>query len=349
MRELSDKEIMPVAPDTISDFTLRWNLPSWIDNLVENLQVIRSGRDIIDLPKKEKEPCVVVGAGPSLKYFNHLEMIRKSGWSHPVLSCDKVLSECLRHQIVPYATATVDGSPAIHGFYTAGIVKKYAPKVNALFSVLVHPSVAKTYGGYGGPIYWYVPLLDMPVTPDKKLDVRSLSYILSLLTKHQSLVSGIGNVGAFLWNVAYELGSDPIILVGFDFSEQVRDKADAVYFEKFTAMFLQKSKDPDAAQDKAAALHQLESNPDFIAEKTGEGWLKAYYTKGQPVRYLVNPVWKHYRRVFAQHIVTSKRHTIQATGNGCLHTKAKDDEGNYILKADNFEAMDLKDVLEKYK
>jgi hypothetical protein len=341
-------EVVPAAPDSISDFTLRWNLPAWMDNLAENLQAIRKGQDIIDLPKKEKEPCIIVGAGPSLKYFNHLELIRKSGWKHPVFSCDKILGECLRHKIVPYATATVDGSPIVHGFYTAGIVKKYAPQVNALFSVLVHPTVANTYGSYNGPIYWYVPLLDMPVTADKKLDVRSLSYILSLLTKHQSLISGIGNVGAFLWNVAYELGCDPIILVGFDFSEQLKDKADAVYFNQLTGMYLQKTKDPKLAQDKAAALHQLESNPDFIAEKTGEGWLKAYYEKGQPVRYLVNPIWKHYRNLLAQHIVTSKLHTINATGNGCLHTEAKEKD-NYILKADNFEAMDLRDVLEEYK
>lgn len=334
-------EIIPAAPATISDYTLRRNLPLWMDNLVQNLSQIRNGLDVEkDLPHK-KEPCIIIGAGPSLKHYNHLELIRKSGWKHPILSCDKTLGECLRHKIIPYATATVDGSPAIHGFYTAGIVKKHAPQINALFSVLTHHSVTNTWTRYGGRIYWYVPMLDNPEMP-------SLTQAIYYLTNNKGIISGIGNVGACLWNMAYALECDPIILVGMDFSEQLRDIADAVYFPIFAGMFMQKYKDEKKAQDQAATLHQLEVNPDFIAEENGEGWLGEYYKKGQPVRYLVNPVWKFYRDLLAKHIVSSKRHTINATGNGCLHTEAKDEKGNYILKADNFEAMNLKDVLEKY-
>jgi len=352
-------EIVPAISDAVLDFTYDVLIPLWLDNLANNLSLIRSSRDILDLPKKKGEPCILVGGGPSLDYRKHLDQIQKSGWTHPVLCCDKKLSDCLRHKIVPYVVASIDGSPRISGFYSAQIVRKYAESINAMLAVVVHPKVADRVQKNGLNTYWFTPMTDnpLPLKPGDTVNKKSVAYILHALTG-KSMIAGFGNVGAFLWNLAFELGCDPLILVGYDLSEQVTDKLHTVYFWPFTHMFMQmKEKYPtqQKAMDAAATMHQTEVNPDFTADKDD----LPYYKKGEHVQYLVNPVWKKYRDVLAQAIASSGRHTIQATENGCLHTGAKvmvatksgkrtKMEEKFILKCPNFEARTLKEVLSEY-
>lgn len=254
-------------------------------------------------------------------------MIKKAKWKNPVLACDKVLIDCLKHNIKPYAVCSVDGSPQIANFYTHNLVRKNAKDFAAVLSVTVHPKVVEAWKG---KTFWFTPMLDMPgIKGTTKINSRSPTFILHVLSNYKGIASGIGNVGSFLFNVGFILECSDLILVGFDFSEQVKDKADAVYFNAFVRMILQKIKDRpvtkedfENAMDQAAALHQVERNPDF----------NTYY--------LVNPIWKRYRETLAAHIITSKKHVINATQGGCLHTEA--------IKAPNFEAMSLEDALRKY-
>lgn len=321
-------DVIPAAPDDIQTQTYNARIVLWLENFATNFGKIKNGLNLQDIPKKTGEACICVAAGPSLAHHKHLSKIKKSGWKHPILCVDKKLRSCLEHGIIPYATATVDGSPIIANFYKNKIVRKLSKQINAAFSITVHPNVVKFWKG---PIWWFTPMLDLP-SKAKKLNKRSVSFILHVLSGYKGIASGIGNVGAFLWNLGYILESDPIILVGYDFSEQVHDKKNAVYFEYFTRMFLSKyakgKKKVDEAtlikaMDKAADLHQIERNPDFNNT------------------YLVNPIWKRYRETFAAHIRTSKKHTINASGGGCLHTEA--------IKCDNFESMSLDDVLRKWR
>lgn len=260
-----------------------------------------------------------------MKRYRHLTMIKKSGWKHPVLCCDKMIRDCVNHGIKPYVVASVDGSPVIARFYK-GISKEIAEQINAVFAVTVHPKTVKTWKG---PIYWFLAMLDSPFIPDEKnpelvrTNRKSVSYILHLLSKGKAPISAIGNVGAFQWNLAYELGCSPIILVGYDYSEQVKFKEQAIYFKNYVTMFHKIGGiSLKEAKQKAALLHQVETNPDF------------------GTTYLVNPIWKSYRRTFMQHIIQSKAHTINCTGGGCLTTKA--------IPVPNFEACSLKKALVKY-
>lgn len=313
-------DVVPAAPSDLLDHTYNVLHPLWFDNVARNLQQVREGNDLKDLPKQKGKPCICIGGGPSLSRYRHLFMIAKSGWKHTILCCDKEIRACLKHKIKPYAVASVDGSPIIAKFYQHKLVKKHSETINAAFNALVHPNVVKAWNG---PIYWFLNMIDHVQDEEGRLKNKSVTYILNILTRMKSMVSTIGNVGSFLWNLAYVLECDPVILVGYDFSEQVKDKADAIYFNAFVEMFLPKFPDPNEAMDKAAALHQVERNPDFD-----------HY-------YLVNPIWKTYRELLKGHIVSSKKHTINATGNGCLHTEA--------IKCDNFEAMPLKKVLKEFK
>ena len=315
------EDVVPAAPDALRTHTYNVLIELWLDNIAENLPSIRSnGKPLEALPKRKNDPAICLAGGPSISRYSHLELIEKSSWKHTVLSCDKTLVAALKHKIVPYAVASVDGSPAIAKFFSHKIVRKYAKEINATFNAMVHPSVTRSWNG---DIYWFLNMIDALYTDDKKFNNKSITYILHVLTRRRaSLISTIGNVGAFLLNLGFVLECDPLILVGYDFSEQVKYKSQAVYFNSFVEMYKQKFKDEKKARDKAAALHQVELNPDF------------------GTFYLVNPIWKTYRDMLAKHIIESKKHIIQATGNGCLHTGA--------VKCSNFEAMPLKKALKKY-
>lgn len=325
-------DVVPAAPDDVMRHTYDSLIGMWMENFAQNITAVRSGKDLQNLPKKP-EACICIGGGPSLKKFNHLKKIKDSGWKHPILTCDKELVNCLEMGLKPYLVATVDASPIIRKFYKHKLVKK-ATDINAAFNVTVHPLVRNSFRG---PVYWYVAMMDPVQDAAGKLNRRSPTYILYLLSGRKAVISGIGNVGSFLWNVATDLQCSPIILVGYDFSEQVKDKAQAVYFPAFTAMYMQKyPNNPEKAQNLAADLHQVEVNKDFIAPFTDLPYMK----KGEHPHYLVNPMWKRYRESLAMHIVASKKHTINASGNGCLTTEA--------IKCENFEASNLEAVLEKY-
>ena len=321
---MTNPEIIPAA-EGMMDATYNSKIGLWMENFAVNLPKIRKGLDLLELPKQEGHPCIVVGGGPSLKRYRHLSMIKKSGWNHPILCCDKTLRDCLDHGITPYAVASVDGSPVIARFYK-GVSKEVAKQINAVFAVTVHPRTVKTWKG---AIYWFLALLDCPYTPDEKkpelvkTNRKSVSYIMHLLSRGKSPMSAIGNVGATLWNIGYELGCSPLILIGFDYSEQVRFKEQLIYWKSYVNMFNKVGGLPlEEAKQKAAVLHQVETNPDF------------------GTTYLVNPIWKSYRRTFAQHIIQSKVHTLNCTGGGCLTTRA--------ISVPHFEAYSLKKALAKF-
>lgn len=326
-------ELIPAAKQ-LADLTFDALIGGWLENFRINLPKIREGLNLLDFPKREGEPCILVGAGPSLKNFRHLSMIKRAKWKHPVLCCDRVLINCLKNKIVPHGVATVDGSPLIAKYYNHTLVKFYADRINTALCTTVHP---KTVATLKGKIYWFTPMLDAVTTGNGRVNKRALTYALYLLSKRKAVISGIGNVGSFLWNLSTELGCSPLILIGYDFSEQVKTKEQAIYFAHFTRLFLKDKIKPEEAMDKAALVHQLEENPDFIWEGISK---QPYYIHGKPVRYLVNPIWKSYRDMLKAHIISSKIHTISATGNGCLHTKAID--------CPNFEAMNLEKALRTF-
>lgn len=316
------KELIPAAPQDVLENTYNMLIPLWMQNFAENFTAVHKGLDAESLPHR-KEPCICIGGGPSLERYKHIRQIRQAGWKHAILTCDKSLASCLSNHLRPDLVASVDGSPVVESFYQAPSVKAHAKEIPAAFNITIHPKIRERWESYGGKIYWFVALLDNPRTVDQKMDQHSITFILHLLSGGKGIISAIGNVGSSIWNLGYAMECDPIILVGYDFSEQVAYKSEAIYFNAMTRMFMQQYKDVKKARNAAAALHQVEQNPDF---KTN---------------YLVNPIWKRYRESLAAHIITSKKHTINCTGNGALHTEA--------IKASNFEAMNLAAVLKEYK
>lgn len=324
MLKNESKELLPAAPDDLMDYTYQSLIGGWLDNFALNLPRIRSGQGVDKLPKWSKQPALIIAGGPSIDKYNQLKTIADAKWKHPIFVCDKMLIPVLKAGILPNYVATVDGHPIISKFYKDRVVTENARKIQGVFNVVTHPSTLKEWRTRHGHTNWFVSIIDRSVSPaaEIRIDKHSVTYALCAMSNYKPLMSGMGNVGAFLWNLAVGLECEPLILIGFDFAEYVRDKSEALYFWAFTQMFLEKGLSEEEAQDKAALLHQVEKNPDFNNS------------------YLINPVWKRYREIMAVHIVQSKVETINCTGGGSLHTDA--------VKAPNFKTINLEEALAKY-
>ena len=338
-----------IRPIALNEATYNIRIDLWLENFRLNLERIRQEPQLQDLEHRKGEPCICVGAGPSLARNKHLQKIGQSGWKHPVLCCDKIFADALSNSVNPYLVASVDGSPLVRKFYKPSIVRKNIRNINVAFNVAVHPTVANMKK----PAYWFTGMLD-DVT---HLQKHSVTYILCRLANHRGVISGVGNVGGFLWNEAVELECSPIILVGYDFSEQVKYKEQTVFWNGIVTEFLRQimkekghekptKQDGIDAQDKASLIHQIEENPDFIAEYDEP----PYFTKGKPVRYLVNPTWKGYREALRGLLIGLSQEqlkrklpvttTINCSGNGCLHTSS--------IQTPYFQAKPLEQILKEY-
>ena len=85
--------------------------------------------------------AIVIGAGPALKKFNHLNLLAKSKFKGYVFVSDVVLREALDAGVTPdkfpnYFVISVEYGTYIRNFYTTDLnidlTRKYAPKITAL-------------------------------------------------------------------------------------------------------------------------------------------------------------------------------------------------------------------------
>jgi hypothetical protein len=256
----------------------------WYDNFAENLSLIRQGKDVRELPTFKGQPCVLVGAGPSIWKFKHLDLLKK--WRKPIIACDKMLTPLLKQGIVPNIVSSVDGDPAIKKFYDDPIVDEYKDGVKAVFSaVTIHPSVVKRC-----PFekYWFVNAYDDPTK------LRSLSAAFHFMTKQKSILVAGGTVGFFIVNLAYFLGADPIILVGYDYSYDDLDIKKSTYYRAYLSKC-------GNDEEKVKRYFSIRENPYF------KSW------------YLLDLMWKTYRDIFAFYINKMPVTIINASEQGSLH------------------------------
>jgi len=272
---------------SVMDLTFYTKAPMWYNNFAENLAIIRKGKDVKELPRLDGKPCICLGAGPSVWKHNHLELLKK--WKGMILCCDRMLIECLKRGIVPFAVATVDGDKRIKEFYDDPIVDKYKDQVKAVFSaVTVHPEVVRRC-----PFekYWFVPIYDDPRKP------KSLTFALYYLSGEKSLLVTGGTVGSFIFNLAYFLGCNPIILVGYDYSYDAETPPEKT---PYWFAYLQLCK---WNYEKAKKLFVIGENPYF---KT---------------KYMLDLMFKVYREILAFYLKQLPKNiqVINATEGGSLH------------------------------
>ena len=208
-------------PDLIQLLTLKRMESQWMQNMGENLQVIRKGHDISEIPKQDK-PAIIIGAGPSVKH-EKLSLLRK--WTGVVVCCDRMLVPLLKKRVVPHFVTSVDGSPKIAEFYRDALVQKHVHEIKCVLSVqTTHPDVVKALPN--DSMFWFTSIWDNPFN---QMSVTRIFHHLS----NKTMMSSLGNTGAAAWELSRYLHCNPIGLLGIDFAYESLDFSKSTYFETF--------------------------------------------------------------------------------------------------------------------
>ena len=123
------------------------NFEQWVKNFAINLNDIWK-----DEPTKNLQPdspddkndnsAIVLGGGPAIKKFNHLEILAKSDYKGTIICTDKILVSALKAGITPekfpkFYVATIDTFYDIWTLYDDEIVRKYGKKINGVPTIKV--------------------------------------------------------------------------------------------------------------------------------------------------------------------------------------------------------------------
>jgi hypothetical protein len=196
----------------------------WMRNFAVNMPIILQAKDISQLPRYDGEPCIVVGAGPSVKRFRQLEILAEAKWKHPIICADRMLIPLLKRKVKPKVVCTVDGNREIFKFYNSPIVEKAKNAVKAVFCAnTVHPTVIKHC-----PLekYFFISLWDNP------LQTTSLTRTFHLMTG-KTILEAHGNSGSCSWAIAYFMGCSPIGLLGLDYAYYTSNIKNTTYYKTF--------------------------------------------------------------------------------------------------------------------
>lgn len=202
---------MTTLSDQLSQLTYVRKEQMWFENLADNLDTIRAGKDALTLPHEVK-PAVVLGAGPSFNMkqdnFRVLRQLVFDGKIN-IFTSDKTLEPLLENYVTPYVTASLDADPSIVNFYKC--LKEYKPvNLKICLASTVNPQLVEATKDYDR--YWFNVLFDRVDGGDV-----SLSRAIHWMTR-KCLTNGLGNVGSWLAFAAVETEAKPIILMGIDFS-----------------------------------------------------------------------------------------------------------------------------------
>lgn len=221
-------EILSVnIADVIQRLTFEKMQAQWMRSMAVNMPQILAGKDIKDLPKHQGEPCLVIGAGPSINRFRQLDVLAKSGWRHPIICADRVLQPLLKKGLKPNIVCSVDGDEIISNFYAGSLVKKNRQSVKAVLAATsVHPKVLETC-----PLekHFFIPFWDNPLNP------TSLTRTFHLMTG-KTIMEAYGNSGSCGWAIAYLMGANPVGLLGLDYSYFTDNPSETTYFETFRTL-----------------------------------------------------------------------------------------------------------------
>jgi len=182
-------------------------LPSWLNNVGENFDMIKDGKDVRGIPDMKNTPALVIGAGPTLYRNKHLELLAEKGFDGHIFATDAVLKDCLEHGIVPDYVIFVDPSEKIYPFIDHDIVDKYADKLTAIMNVIMHPSVVERWKG---DIMWYQVFIEEIIGPNVTFTLQQLTHTTALMSAGHSASIG--------WSTAAIKNYNPIVSIGLDLS-----------------------------------------------------------------------------------------------------------------------------------
>lgn len=225
----------------------------WMDELDDEIadnevQILKEKRNPL-IPKWMKEqhsisgikkytgkPCIVVGAGPSVREHNHIKQIADSGFKGVIISTDRMLKPLLDAGAGPengfnLMVASVDGHriliPKMYRDENGDPLK--AEGVKGLVATTVAPQTVRNMKECGIDVKWFHGALD-----DFNKDDSITSWQNWMMGC--PVIAAGGNVGATSWTLGMYLECNPIIFTGIDlgYTPDTRYE-DTAYYDSFIA------------------------------------------------------------------------------------------------------------------
>ena len=214
----------------------------WVNNFAINLDKIweepSAGELVLckdnESIKKQNLSAIVIGRGPSIKKFNHLELLKESDYNGSIICCDGALIDTLKAGVTPerfpnFYVATIDPIPQIKKFYDDEIVDKYGPKIKGAFTVISDPSAVDRARRAGIKIHWFHSLFDY------EEGKKSFNHISALMIRARNHPNGLpaiqtgGNVGTSSWFIAWKiLKCSNVALIGLNHGWEEDDPWDLI-------------------------------------------------------------------------------------------------------------------------
>ena len=299
----------------------------WTENLIMNVpEIIDYGKypevkevnSIGTLAKHSGKPALVIGAGPSIYKYGHIQLLSE----HPsdrlcLFLCDRMLIPCLRGGVTPdrfpnFYVASVDGNrDKIVKWFDDPVVDKWAGQVTGLFASTVAPNALQRFKKAGGRVKFFHGMVD------SFWQVDSVTSMMNFMTGSTCLACG-GNVGGTCFTLAYYLECEPVILCGLTYGYE-----------------------PETPIEETAYYHTFkEAGQPMLIESMSKGFMKEGFNPDFGTPYKIDLVFQSYKDAFLEMAEQATRakpslRIINATEGGSLH-------GAYIT------GMRLKDCLEKY-
>lgn len=270
---------------------------------------LKESRSIAHIPRREQQPSLVVGAGPSVYEYKHIEMLADRGWKGVIVTTERMLGPLLEAGVTldngfDIVLVAVDGHRLIiptHFRDSKGKPLK-ADGIDGMFVTTIAPQTIRAARQAGITPYYFHGAMDPFFTED------SVTGAMNWMVQFPALAAG-GNVGASAFTASLYLWCDPIVLIGMDMGYRLDTPIEeTAYWSRF--------KTRNATIGELQALFTKGHNPDF-----GKG-------------YRQDPVFRKYSRALLNMIETRNGleiyeragepgiyfiHVINATGGGALH------------------------------
>jgi hypothetical protein len=211
----------------------------WVTNFTLNLNDIWDGLSARTLtPENEihtrNKSAIVIGRGPSLTKFKHLEILANSKYEGAVVCCDSILINALKAGVTPdkfpnFYVTTIDAGDDMAACYDDEIVNKFGEKINAIFTTVVSPLVVQRAKKARMKIHWLHALFDYN-EGKKSFNQISASMVRTKTHSHglPAIQTG-GNAGTSSWFICWKiLKCSTVVLIGIDHGWNETDSWDKI-------------------------------------------------------------------------------------------------------------------------
>ncbi|HYL66106.1 MAG TPA: 6-hydroxymethylpterin diphosphokinase MptE-like protein [Nitrosopumilaceae archaeon] len=283
----------------------------WVKNFSINLNNIWNESSVKELGptkdpnyKKEEHSAIVIGRGPSIKKYNHLELLANSDYQGSIVCCDGALITALNAGVTPekftnFYVVTIDSRNEIRKYYDDKIVDKYGSKIKGIFSTVIKPSTVERARQAGIKIHWLHPLFDYD---EGKKSFNQISALMVRAKNHPNGLPAIqtgGNVGTSSWFVSWQiLKCSTVALIGINHGWNEDDPLELIMTHGYTHPLVQMNKNSSAFQQLFPKIY----NPEFDCTC------------------ILDPIFQYYSKALKEFILRSPSwvNTINATEGGSI-------------------------------